>query len=172
MDTKKLTRLAGLCAICVLTRIHFTLIPNVQILSDIILILAINGKLDESLIVNAITMTITSFYLGFGYWVLFQIIDFGILAIFNYFLFNKANLVKNDMSKALCLGISGFIYGFLITLMQVFLIDGNKFSFMALYVGSIPFDINHMLGNVAIYLILIRRLEKYITGEQSFKKIG
>lgn len=172
MDTKKLTRLASLCAICVITRINFSLIPNVQILSDIILILAIDGKLDESLIINVITMTVTSFYLGLGYWVLFQILDFGILAIINYFLFNKVKLVKNDFSKASALGISGFIYGLLITLMQVFLLSGNKFSFMALYAGSIPFDINHMLGNVAIYLLLIRRLEKYINGEKTFKKIN
>ena len=88
MDTKKLTRLAGLCAICVITRIYLKLIPNVQILSDIILILAINGKLDESLIVNATTMIITSFFLGFGYWVIFQVLDFGILGISNYMIFN------------------------------------------------------------------------------------
>lgn len=84
MNTKKLTRLAGLCAICVITRIYLKLIPNVQILSDIILILAINGKFDESLIVNAITMIITSFFwvlvigLYFKFWILefweFQII--------------------------------------------------------------------------------------------------
>ncbi|WP_296143257.1 hypothetical protein [uncultured Anaerococcus sp.] len=171
MDTKKLTRLASLCAICVITRINFSLIPNVQILSDIILILAIDGKLDESLIVNAITMTVTSFYLGFGYWVLFQILDFGILAIINYILFNKINLVKNDLSKASALGISGFLYGLIITLMQVFLVSGNKFSFMALYAGSIPFDINHMIGNVVIYLLLIKKLEKYISGEKSFRKL-
>lgn len=171
MDTKKLTRLASLCAICVITRINFSLIPNVQILSDIILILAIDGKLDESLIVNAITMTVTSFYLGFGYWVLFQILDFGILAIINYILFNKINLVKNDLSKASALGISGFLYGLIITLMQVFLVSGNKFSFMALYAGSIPFDINHMIGNVVIYLLLIKKLEKYISGEKNFRKL-
>lgn len=171
MDTKKLTRIASLCAICVITRINFSLIPNVQILSDIILILAIDGKLDESLIVNAITMTVTSFYLGFGYWVLFQILDFGILAIINYFLFNKVNLVKNNISKASALGISGFLYGLIITLMQVFLVSGNKFSFMALYAGSIPFDINHMIGNVVIYLLLIKKLEKYISGEKSFRKL-
>ena len=171
MDTKKLTRLASLCAICVITRINFSLIPNVQILSDIILILAIDGKLDESLIVNAITMTVTSFYLGFGYWVLFQILDFGILAIVNYFLFNKVNLVKNNINKASALGISGFLYGLIITLMQVFLVSGNKFSFMALYAGSIPFDVNHMIGNVVIYLLLIKKLEKYISGEKSFRKL-
>lgn len=169
MDTKKLTRLAGLCAICVITRIYLKLIPNVQILSDIILILAINGKLDESLIVNASTMVITSFFLGFGYWVIFQVLDFGILGILNYILFNKINIKKTKINKAIALGLSGFIYGFLITLMQVFLVAGNKFTFLGLYAGSIPFDINHMVGNIVIYIFLIIRLEKYITGEKHFK---
>lgn len=169
MDTKKLTRLAGLCAICVITRIYLKLIPNVQILSDIILILAINGKLDESLIVNATTMIITSFFLGFGYWVIFQVLDFGILGISNYMIFNKIRVKKTKMNKTIALGLSGFIYGFLITLMQVFLVDGNKFTFFGLYAGSIPFDINHMVGNIVIYIFLIFRLEKYITGEKHFK---
>ena len=97
MDTKKLTRLAGLCAICVITRIYLKLIPNVQILSDIILILAINGKLDESLLVNATTMIITSFFLGFGYWVIFQVLDFGILGISNYMIFNKIKIKKTKI---------------------------------------------------------------------------
>ena len=162
MDTKKLTRLASLCAICVITRIYLKLIPNVQILSDIILILAINGKLDESLIVNATTMIITSFFLGFGYWVIFQVLDFGILGISNYMIFNKIRVKKTKMNKTIALGLSGFIYGFLITLMQVFLVDGNKFTFFGLYAGSIPFDINHMVGNIVIYIFLIFRLEKYI----------
>lgn len=169
MNTKKLTRLAGLCAICVITRIYLKLIPNVQILSDIILILAINGKLDESLLVNAITMIITSFFLGFGYWVIFQVLDFGILGISNYMIFNKIRVKKTKINKAIALGLSGFIYGFLITLMQVFLVDGNKFTFFGLYAGSIPFDINHMVGNIVIYIFLIIRLEKYITGEKHFK---
>lgn len=169
MDTKKLTRLAGLCAICVITRIYLKLIPNVQILSDIILILAINGKLDESLLVNATTMLITSFFLGFGYWVIFQVLDFGILGISNYIIFNKIRIKKTKMNKTIALGLSGFIYGFLITLMQVFLVDGNKFTFFGLYAGSIPFDINHMVGNIVIYIFLIFRLEKYITGEKHFK---
>ncbi|MFR7353728.1 hypothetical protein [Anaerococcus obesiensis] len=169
MDTKKLTRLASLCAICVITRIYLKLIPNVQILSDIILILAINGKLDESLIVNATTMIITSFFLGFGYWVIFQVLDFGILGISNYMIFNKIRVKKTKMNKTIALGLSGFIYGFLITLMQVFLVDGNKFTFFGLYAGSIPFDINHLVGNIVIYIFLIFRLEKYITGEKHFK---
>lgn len=169
MNTKKLTRLASLCAICVITRISFNVIPNVQILSDIILILAINDRLDESLIVNAVTMVITSFYLGFGYWVIFQVIDFGILAALNCIIFNKFMLKRSDLNKAIMLGASGFLYGLLITLMQVFLVSGNKFTFMALYASSIPFDINHMIGNVAIYFLLIRQLEKYIIGEKHFK---
>lgn len=169
MDTRKLTRLASLIAICVVSRINFQLIPNVQILSDIILILAIDGKLDEAIIVNAITMTVTSFYLGFGYWVIFQIVDFAILSLINFIIFKK--IKKNDLTKVLALGGSGFIYGLLITLMQVLLIDVGKISFIALYVGSIPFDINHMLGNIGIYFILIKRLEEYITGKKHFRNL-
>lgn len=169
MNTQKLTRLASLCAICVVTRISLNVIPNVQILSDIILILAINDKLFDSLVVNIVTMVLTSFYLGFGYWVLFQVLDFGILAILNSVIFNKLKLPKTDVSKAIALGLSGFLYGLFITLMQVFLVSGNKMTFLALYAGSIPFDINHMVGNLVIYLILIRRLEEYIIGEKYFR---
>lgn len=169
MNTRKLTRLASLCAICVITRISLNIVPNVQILSDIILILAINDRLDESLIVNAVTMVITSFYLGFGYWVIFQVLDFGILAGLNCLVFNKIGLKKSDSNKAIMLGVSGFLYGLLITLMQIFLVAGNKFTFLALYAGSIPFDINHTIGNVVIYFLLIRQLEKYIIGDKHFK---
>lgn len=169
MDTRKLTRLASLCAICVVTRINLNIIPNVQILSDLILILAIDGRLDESLIVNTVVMVITSFYLGFGYWVIFQVADFAILGLFNYFLFNKLNLRKTRLSKTISLGISGFIYGLIITIMQVLLVSGNKVTFLGLYAGSIPFDINHMIGNIVLYIILVDKLEKYIIGEKHFR---
>ena len=88
MKTSDLTRIAILSAVCILTRIYLNIIPNVKILSDVILILAIEKNLKESLFVNAVTMVVTSFVLGFGIWVLFQVVDFFILAVFNYAIFN------------------------------------------------------------------------------------
>lgn len=169
MDTKKLTRLALICAVCVVTRISFRLIPNVQILSPIILILAIEGRLDESIIVSVITMLVTSFYLGFGYWVIFQIIDYGILGIINYLIFNKANLKKTSISKTVAVGLSGFAYGFLISIMQNILMGGSLATFLAIYAGSIPFDINHMFGNAVIYYLLINRIEAYLLGDKQIR---
>ena len=84
-------------------------------------------------------------------------------------IFNKIKIKKTKINKAIALGISGFIYGFLITIMQVLFMSGNIFTFFGLYAGSITFDINHMVGNIVIYIFLIFRLEKYITGEKHFK---
>ena len=66
MKTSDLTRIAILSAVCILTRLYLNIIPNVKILSDVILILAIEKNLKESLFVNAVTMVTTSFVLGFG----------------------------------------------------------------------------------------------------------
>ena len=165
MKTSDLTRIAILSAVCILTRIYLNIIPNVKILSDVILILAIEKNLKESLFVNAVTMVVTSFVLGFGIWVLFQVVDFFILAVFNYAIFNVFKLKKTLVTKTIALSVSGFLYGLIITLMECMTVMGMN-VFIARYMTSIPFDINHMIVNAVIYIFLIYKLEDYITGKK------
>lgn len=150
MKTSDLTRIAILSAVCILTRLYLNIIPNVKILSDVILILAIEN-LKESLFVNAVTMVTTSFVLGFGIWVLFQVVDFFILAVFNYAIFNVFKLKKTLITKTIAVSVSGFLYGLIITLMECMTVMGMN-VFIARYMTSIPFDINHMIGNTVIYI--------------------
>lgn len=168
MQVKNLTRLAILSSICILTRIYLNIIPNVKILSDVILILAIEKNLKESLFVNATTMIVTSFVLGFGIWVLFQIVDFSILAILNHIIFNVIKIKKTKINKSLALGLSGFLYGLIITAMEAVFILGGWHMFIPRYITSIPFDINHALGNIFIYIFIIYHLEDYICGKRGF----
>ncbi|MDY6065648.1 MAG: hypothetical protein SPI59_04900 [Finegoldia sp.] len=168
MQVKNLTRLAILSSICIITRIYLNIIPNVKILSDVILILAIEKSLKESIFVNAITMVVTSFILGFGVWVLFQVADFFILAILNYLIFNVFNIKKTKMNKAIALGGSGLLYGLIITVMEAIFILGGMHMFIPRYMTSIPFDINHAVGNFIIYVLIIYPLEDYICGKKGF----
>lgn len=61
--------------------------------------------------------------------------------------------------------VSGFLYGLIITLMECMTVMGMN-VFIARYMTSIPFDINHMIGNAVIYIFLIYKLEDYITGKK------
>ena len=79
--------------------------------------------------------------------------------------FNVFNLRKTLVTKTIFLSLSGFLYGLIITLMECMTVMGMN-VFIARYMTSIPFDINHMIGNAVIYIFLIYKLEDYITGKK------
>lgn len=152
-------RLAAIIAICVIFRVYVRVLPNVQILTPMVVYYAIKRKLCEANIISTLVLIISAFFISLDFWIILQILSYFVVIIFAY-TFNKfAN--KNSYYISLIMFLSGFVYGFFITILQSLLLTGLN-NFCVLYLSSLPFDLYHGLGNLFIYFFIIRNIKNYI----------
>ena len=158
-----ITQVALLTTLCVVGRIFFAFIPNVQPVTAIIAIVTILLGFKDGVIVSSLTMLVSNLILGMGPWVVLQIISYLIVVIFVYFsnrLLEK--MVKSDYilfgSRAVVTGIAGILFGFSISWLWTFLIQVE--NFWVYYLNGLPFDLAHSAGNVVFFFLLFPLLNK------------
>ncbi|MGX7075949.1 ECF transporter S component [Globicatella sanguinis] len=158
-----ITQVALLTTLCVVGRIFFAFIPNVQPVTAIIAIVTILLGFKDGVIISSLTMLVSNLILGMGPWVILQIISYLIVVIFVYFS-NRflEKMVKSDYilfgSRALVTGIAGILYGFSISWLWTFLIQVE--NFWVYYLNGLPFDFAHSAGNVVFFILLFPLLNK------------
>ncbi|MGD1419415.1 cobalamin ECF transporter, partial [Enterococcus faecium] len=91
---RRITTLALFSAACIVGRILFTWIPNVQPMTAILLLLAFYGSYTDALIVTLVSLLGTNLYLGMGSWTISQLIAFSSIVTVFHFLSNCA-LIKH-----------------------------------------------------------------------------
>lgn len=151
-STKKLALLALLTAACVVGRLSFTFLPNVQPMTAILLLLAFYASLQEALVVGLLSLLITNLYLGMGPWTLSQMVAFsGVILLFHGL--GKISFFKKYLVLQGALAfLMGFFYGFLVSQMEVFLY--HLPSFWGYYLQGVSFDLFHSFGNFSFYILL------------------
>ena len=152
IQLRQLTLLAILTALSVVLRIaKLVPIPNVQPVSDILMIVTLELGVGFGIALAALTMFLSNIILGFGIWTIPQILAY-----------IGCVLTIAFLAKILPLKI-GFEYGFLVSLgMSIY---GGVAAFVAYWLSGILFDFYHAAGNFAFYLVLYKpltmALEKY-----------
>ena len=73
MKTKDLTLYALLTSVCVVGRFLTQVIPNAQPVTAIILLITLYIGPRPAVIISALSMIITNFYLGMGIWTIAQV---------------------------------------------------------------------------------------------------
>ena len=73
-SVQKISLLALLTASCIVGRLFFVWIPNVQPMSAILFLLALAGSLSDALIVALLSLLGTNIYLGMGPWTISQFV--------------------------------------------------------------------------------------------------
>jgi hypothetical protein len=149
--------LSLIIAACVVTRIAFQFLPNVQPLTDIFLITALYFGAVEGESVAILAMLVTGLYLGMGPWVVGQCIAYAILILITVMAnrvldFNKQRYVFVGYTFGM-----GLMYGLIYAGFQVTLLQMN--AFVPYYVAGLPFDLMHAFGN-AVFAILFIQLDK------------
>lgn len=81
MTAKHLARVAMLSALCTIFRLGFSGLPNIQPITAIFFLSVMVFGMGEALRVMAVTMVVTSFFLGFGPWVFWQIASFAFVLV-------------------------------------------------------------------------------------------
>ena len=162
MSTRKIALLAILIALCVVGRQVFAFIPNVQPVTAIIIICSFwMGPLSGVLLAVGSTLA-SNMLLGSGTWTLFQIIAWSFIGL-------SSGLLGKYVKKiplivfALYAGVSGLIYGFVISIERV--IIGKLF--WPYYLAGLPFDIMHAVGNVIFFIVLYPILSTIIVSQAS-----
>lgn len=153
LTVRKLTLIAMTIALCSVIRFPFSYLPNITPLTTIYLLICLNIGLSEAIIIADMTIIATSVYLGMGYWVVGQLLAYSLI-IFLYWLFIKIDIMKFLIMQAILCLIHGLIYGIVISMFEVFVLQISSFEIY--YIAGLPFDLMHGLGNF-LFMILVFR---------------
>ncbi|MCT3420527.1 ECF transporter S component [Lactobacillus helveticus] len=161
---RQIALMAMLTAMCVVLRIFKVIpIPNVQPVTDILMIVTLTLGIGSGILLAALTMFISNIYLGFGIWTIPQILAY-VGCVLTIALLAKVLPIQNHFWMQLALAtFLGWEYGFLVDLgMTIF---GGFPAFISYLVSSFAFDTYHAIGNFAFYFVLYKpvtlALKKY-----------
>ena len=143
-------------ALTTVGRLTFSLpiMPNIQPMTALLLIIALNIGIVDSLIVSLLSMLLTNLFLGMGPWTITQIISFAIVILLTGALkrFYRFGSFTNRILFSVWAGFTGFIYGFVISYLSFHLYGMN--NFLVYYINGLPFDFLHAVGNIGFFFIL------------------
>lgn len=147
MKIKTITTMSLLGVILFLSQIAFAFLPNIELVSFLIIIYTLSfGKKIFYIIYEFVLLE--GLIYGFGTWWIMYIYVWSILALI-VLLFKKSNSI---IIFSIISGVFGLSFGFLCSLVY-FVIGGWKTGF-AYWISGIPFDILHCISNIVIILIL------------------
>ncbi|QGH34828.1 ECF transporter S component [Gracilibacillus salitolerans] len=149
MSTYKLTLISLIAAVCVIGRIVFQFIPNIQPVTAIIIITGALVGVLPAICIAIVTTYITNLFLGMGIWTIWQMIAWAVIGVIAGII-GRYNRKKRKFLLTIFAFVSAFIYGLIVNL-GTFTFAGN---FVAYYLAGITFDIAHAIGNV-IFMILL-----------------
>lgn len=156
LSVHRIALLALLTAMSTVGRLMFALpfLPNIQPMTAIFIIIALNIGIPDSLIVSLLSMLLTNLFLGMGPWTMMQILSFAAVIILTGALkvFYRFGNIKRRFFFAIWAFIVGFIYGFVISYLNFHLYGLS--NFLVYYLNGLPFDLMHGLGNFGFFLIL------------------
>ncbi|MGT2933366.1 ECF transporter S component [Streptococcus catagoni] len=154
MSTKQLTRIAIFSALAFVLRMAFSNLPNVQPIMAFFLLISIFYGLYESLLVMMICMLISSFLLGFGPWVFWQISSFSIVFFIWLYVFyplsKKIRVYRLGVQAGLA-ALSAICYGIIIDSCFAYLYSMPWWTYV---LSGLSFTLIHALSTFIFYPIL------------------
>jgi Prenyltransferase and squalene oxidase repeat len=145
---------AALAALAIAGRIAFAAFPNVKPTTDIVVFAgyALGGA--PGFAVGALTALVSNFWFGQGPWTPWQMVGWGLCGVLGALLALGTRHASRLVLAATC-GVAGIFYGALLnfSLMATYGGDLSLRHFLALEARAIPFDVAHVVGNVALALV-------------------
>jgi energy-coupling factor transport system substrate-specific component len=157
---------AALAALAIAGRIAFAAFPNVKPTTDIVVFAGYALGPAPGFAVGALAGLVSNFWFGQGPWTPWQMAGWGMCGVMGAAL---ALGVRNAgrLSLAAVCGLAGIAYGVLLnfSLMATYGGDLSLDRFLALEARAIPFDLAHVIGNVAFALLagpaMVRMLVRF-----------
>ena len=167
-SARVLALVATLAALAALGRIAFAPLPNVKPTTDIVLLTgyALGGA--PGFAVGAVAALASNVFFGQGPWTPWQMCAWGGVGVGGALLARAFGRELGRASLAVACGLAGAAYGAVMNLHLWVTFSGGDHSLAKLgayFVTSLPFDIAHVVGNVAFCLVfgpaLVRALTRY-----------
>ncbi len=168
ITTKEITMIALLTAFCVVGRMLTTWIPNVQPITATLILVALYMGGIQAMVIGALSILITNFYLGMGIWTIAQILSFWAIILVVVLLKRTISIKTSFFMQLVVSGLSGFFYGFLISVMLAPFFGVQ--NFWAYYITGMSFDMMHAFGTVFFYAILKKPFVHIIEKEINTKR--
>lgn len=162
---RKITLVALLSTLAYVGRLLFAWIPNVQPVTVILLIITLEMGLIEGILTASLSMILSNIFLGMGPWTLYQITSCAIVIL----VFSCLKPLWRRTWKHLLLklafftmmaGLTGYLYGFVISIFSVYFYHIPKFWIY--YLQGLPFDTLHAFGNIGFWILLSPLLPRII----------
>ncbi|AGQ27334.1 TPA: ECF transporter S component [Streptococcus pyogenes] len=165
MSAKLMSRITIMSALCVVLRMVFSSLPNVQPVTAFLLSYLLYFGLAEAVLVMMLCLFLSAFLLGFGPWVFWQVTCFVLVLLLWRFVlyplsqqFPKYQLGCQAFLVALC----GLLYGVLIDTCFAYLYSMPWWSYV---LAGMPFNIAHALSTL-IFFPVVMMLFRRLIGEQ------
>ncbi|SJZ67023.1 hypothetical protein SAMN02745116_01117 [Pilibacter termitis] len=151
-SVKEIAYLSLMIAAATVGRIFFQFLPNIQPMTAIFLILTLKLGVIRGIIVCILSVITTNLYLGMGVWTISQIVSYTVVICFVGVLAQFAWYRRFFALQIVVSVFSGFLYGFIISLISMKMFGFT--NFWVYYFQGLSFDTLHALGNGAFYFIL------------------
>ena len=152
--SRMLALIATLAALAALGRVAFAPIPNVKPTTDIVLIAgyALGGA--PGFVVGAVAALASNVFFGQGPWTPWQMAAWGIVGLGGAVFARMTARRVGRWSLALACALAGVVYGAILnfSLWVTYSGDHTFDKLVAYGATSFPFDVAHVLGNVAFCL--------------------
>lgn len=143
----RLTRIAVLGAVLYVAQISLAFIPNVEIVTLLIVIFTRNlGK--EGIFACFIYVWLNAFSAGFGLWWATYLVVWPLFALMVY----KLRKIDSWLIWAVINGAFGLCFGAIFAIPYIF-VNSPAFA-LSYWIGGLTFDVIHCIGNYGIALIL------------------
>ncbi|HKF82150.1 MAG TPA: prenyltransferase/squalene oxidase repeat-containing protein [Solirubrobacterales bacterium] len=157
---------AAMAALAIAGRVAFAAFPNVKPTTDIVIFAgyALGGA--PGFAVGALAALVSNFWFGQGPWTPWQMAGWGLCGVLGALLALGTRNAGRLTLAALC-GFAGILYGALLnfSLMATYGGDLSLRHFLVLEARAIPFEIAHVVGNVALALVagpaMVRMLVRF-----------
>ena len=154
--------IAVLTAIATVGRIILMSIPAVNMASFIIIMVGVVFGKEEGFLVGALTAFVSGLFMGMGYWVLFQMLAWGLMGASAGFLASRFDSVGFRIVFGL---LWGFLYGWITDISAIFY-SGTALEItpiIALYLNGVSYDLTHGVTNAVLLVVLYDWFKKMFT---------
>ena len=154
--------IAVLTAIATVGRIILMSIPAVNMASFIIIMVGVVFGKEEGFLVGALTAFVSGLFMGMGYWVLFQMLAWGLMGASAGILASRFDNVGFRIVFGL---LWGFFYGWITDISAIFY-SGTALEItpiIALYLNGVSYDLTHGVTNAVLLVVLYDWFKKMFT---------
>ena len=154
--------IAVLTALATVGRLILMSIPAVNLASFIIIIVGVVFGKEEGFIVGSLTAFVSGLFMGMGYWVLFQMLAWGLMGATAGLFASRFDNVGFRIVFGL---LWGFLYGWITDISAIFY-SGTALDLspiIALYINGFTYDLTHGVTNAVLLVVLYDWFKKMFT---------